>query len=103
MKTYSTLYEGDIKALQIVIRDQDDRPWNPSYAETEIVSAGTIVDSARRCLIRNNAISQFINGIVTNNPGTYEIIWKLNKYVILDRKLKKYTYYHKTELIIEEK
>lgn len=95
MKTYITFYQGEIRAVEITIRDQDDDDFDPSGAYFSVVdSDGTTVKAEADCLVTENKIYALINTEVTATVDEYEIVWRIVK--------DSYTYYHKTKLNVEE-
>ena len=66
MKTYITFYQGEIRAVEITIRDQDDDDFDPSGAYFSVVdSDGTTVKAEADCLVTENKIYALINTEVT--------------------------------------
>jgi hypothetical protein len=97
--TYITFYENEIRAVEIIIRDQNDDDFNLSTAYASVVdSDGTTVVSETECLVTDNKAYTLINMDVTSIPGSYEIIWKIVKIINSTT----YHYYHKTKLIVDD-
>lgn len=99
MKTFETMYTGDIRAIQITIWDQNDEAWLPSTVFAKVVNSdGEIISIEQLCLIIDNSAATIVPLAVTEFAGTYEVIWRIVKVVGSDI----FTYYHKTELRVEE-
>jgi hypothetical protein len=95
MKTYITFYEKEIRAVEILIRDQNDAAYTIDSATVKVVDNEDVVIVAETvALVNGNSVSFLINTSVTSNAGEYDIIWKLIKGA--------YTFYHKTRLVVED-
>jgi hypothetical protein len=99
MKTYLTIYQNEQRAAELEIRDQNDAQYVPSSVYATIVDdSAAIVLQETPALIINNTASILIPSSISSTIGEYEIIWRILK-VSGDNT---YTYYHKTQLVIEE-
>jgi hypothetical protein len=99
MKTYLTIYQGEQRVIELEIRDQDDVEYTPTKAYATVVNdAGVIVMDETECVITTNKATILIESTDTDIPGDYEIIWRITKTINETT----YTYYHKTQLVIEE-
>ena len=107
MRTYQTLYQNEIRDLEITINTQSGLEFIPSGAFVTILSTAdndnayagtdytdTPVVSIKPAAIDDNKVSTIIGVDVTANVGTYKVLWKL--------KNGPYTYYHITDLDIVE-
>lgn len=99
MKTYLTIYQNEQRAAELEIRDQNDAEYIPSFVYATVVnSVGATVLAETAALIIGNKASILIPSTVTSIIGEYEIIWK----VLKTAGEITYTFYHKTQLVIEE-
>jgi len=99
MKTYLTIYQNEQRAAELEIRDQNDAEYTPSLVYATIVnSAGTIILAETPAVIIGYRAAILIPSTITSNIGDYEIIWR----VLKTSGDTTYTYYHKTQLTIEE-
>jgi hypothetical protein len=88
------MYVGEKRALEITIHDHLNQPYPPSAAVVEIFdSIGEIIDT-QNCMIDENKIYVYIGTKVTGNPGEYEILWSIRRYM--------YKFKHKTDLLVLE-
>lgn len=93
MQTTQTLYQNEIRAVQLRLTDQDDASFQPDSAYTTIYdSSGTEVRAEQAIYTDSNSVYDIIGTTVTATVGDYEIIWKIVK--------GSYTYYHKTNLTV---
>ena len=93
MQTTQTMYQNEIRAVEIRLTDQDDASFVPDAAYTTFYdSDGDIVRAEQACYTSSNSVYDVVGTIVTANVGDYEIIWKINQ--------GDYTYYHKTYLTV---
>jgi hypothetical protein len=100
-KTYITMYENEIRAVQLAIRDQDDAAYDPSSAYASVIDAeGSVVVEETAAMVEANVVYTLIGTAVTANAGDYQIIWRIVKTVTAPSTT--YTYYHKTDLTVEE-
>lgn len=94
-ETYQSFYQGEIRALEITINDQDGNDFAPSAAWTEIKNnSGTIIVSEQPAMVTANKIVTIIGTLVTANLGKYNVIWRIV--------YSGHTYYHVTQLEIQE-
>jgi hypothetical protein len=99
MKTYTTMYQNEIRAIELLIRNQKDEPFYPDTVLAKVVDMdGNIIISETGTLIIDNTASFLINEDVTSNIGNYEVIWRITKNVSGNE----HVYYHKTNLNVEE-
>jgi len=97
--TYVDMYENEVRAIEISIRDQDDVEFEPSSAYATIVdSNGDTVVAETAAMVAGNQVYTVVNVITTETPGDYEIIWKILKVAGAQT----YVYYHKTHLVVNE-
>lgn len=94
MRTYQTLNKGEIRAVEVTIRDKDGQSFTPSGAYAEILMAGSEVIAEQAVSINGNKIYMTIGTIVTSVIGEYNINWRILK--------DSYTYYHITNLTVVE-
>ena len=98
-QTYMTLYENEVRAVEISIRDQDDAVWYPSSAYVKIVDDdGNTVVNEVPAMVSENTILTKVDTNITSVPGKYHLIWKILK----TSGSTTYTFYHKTTLTVEE-
>ena len=99
MKTYLTIYQNEQRAAELEIRDQDDAAYTPSLVYAKVVNnIGSIVMAEVPALIIGNKAVILITSTVSANIGEYEIIWR----ILQTAGETTYTFYHKTQLSIEE-
>ncbi len=99
MKTYLTVYQGEQRAAELEIRDQNDDIYTPSTVFAKIVdTSGTTVMPEVAALLINNTASILITSELSATIGDYEIVWRIVK----TAGETSYTFYHKTQLTIEE-
>lgn len=78
MKTYTTLYNGETRALSIYVRDQNDNDFVPTSASTYIKnSADMVVVNEITAMVSGSSISTIVDTMVTSASGDYEMVWKL--------------------------
>lgn len=107
MRTYQTLYQNEIRAIEITINSQDGQEFIPSgafvsvsrTADSDNAYSGTdytdtLVVSEQTALVDGNKVRTLIGNIVTANVGEYKVLWKIIK--------ENYTYYHITDLDVVE-
>lgn len=95
METYQSFYKGEIRALRVTIDDQDGADFAPSAAYVQIKDKnGETVVAEQAALVSSNTVSTLIGTTVTDSVGTYKVIWRILHSV--------HTYYHITELEIQE-
>lgn len=95
MRTYQTLYEGEIRAVEITINDQDGQDFEPDSATAKVLDEdeNTVV-TEQAATTSGNQIYTVIGTTTTSNTGKYKIIWKIIK--------GSYTYYHATDLEVHD-
>ena len=94
-KTYIEMYTGEIRAVQIVIRDQNNDDFDPTDAYASVVDADdTVIVASAAALITDNKVTTLITTTTTGTIGTYYIIWKIIQTVSETN----YTHYHKTRI-----
>jgi len=99
MKTYLTIYQNEQRAAELEIRDQNDAEYTPSLVYATVVNAaGTVVMAETAALIIGNKAVMLITSTISATIGEYEIIWK----ILQTAGETTYTFYHKTQLVIEE-
>ena len=99
MKTYFTVYQNEVRVVELIIHDQNDAIFEPSAAFAQVINdADVTVLAETTATVSSNSISMTLNTTVTATPGTYEIIWRIVKTVssVIS------TYYHKTQVVVEK-
>lgn len=100
MKTYVEMYQNEQRALELEMRDENDLPYTPSIVYFKVVdSKGNIVQEEETCLILQNSAIALITPLTTANVGDYEVIWRILRNVTGQTT---YTYFHKTQVVVEE-
>lgn len=95
METYQSMYQNEIRALQIEIDDDDGQDFAPSAAYVQVKdSSGSTVVAEQAALVLNNTIATLIGTTVTATVGEYKIIWRILH--------SNHTYYHITILTVQE-
>jgi len=95
MKTYITFYEKEIRAVELLIRDQNDVLFSVDNATVKVMDKNdNVVVPETPAYVVGSSVSFLIGTSVTNVAGEYDIIWKLIK--------GQYTFYHKTRLVVED-
>jgi hypothetical protein len=98
VKCYYTVNQGDVRAIQLIIRDREGSPWYPTSATTRVVNSdGITVQVEKSSIINSNSAIMKLTNDVTSIPGKYNILWKLVK--VLGQT---YTCYCKVELNVKE-
>lgn len=93
--SYITFYQNEVRAIELVILDQDDVSWVPTTAYYTVINElERIIVSLEPAQVTSTGVSALISTNVTETPGTYVVQWKLVK--------DSYIYYHKTTLIVNE-
>ena len=78
MKTYTTLYNGETRAIAIYVRDQNDDDFVPTSASTYIKNSLDVVLVAETvAFISGSSIYSMVNETITSASGDYEVVWKL--------------------------
>lgn len=99
MKTYLTIYQNEQRAAELEIRDQNDIEYTPTLVYAKIInSIGTTVLSETQAVVTGNKATILITSTISATIGDYEIVWRITK----TSGETTYTYYHKTQLVIEE-
>lgn len=99
-RTYQTFIEGEERALELTVRDQDDAAYTPSLVYATVYnSTGTVIQAETLCDIDVNKVYFTVTDTVTATPGTYEVKWRLMSDI---DEVNEYKYYHKTILTVEE-
>jgi len=97
--TYITLYQNEVRAIEIEIRDQYDELWYPSSAYVKFLDEdGNTVINEIPAYVSENTINTIVSSSITATPGKYYLIWRILK----ESGSNTYTYYHKTCLVVEE-
>ncbi len=95
METYQSMYEGEIRALELEIDDDDGANFVPSGAFVQVLDdTGATVVAEQAALVVNNTVATLIGTTVTATPGEYKIIWRIIHSV--------HTYKHVTILEVQE-
>ena len=99
MKSYITLYQNEVRAISITIRDEKDLAWSPSTAKFYIINSnGDTVLSEATAMVEDNIVYAIFPSSVSTVCGSYDIVWKIEKVVAPNT----YIYYHKTNVVVEE-
>jgi hypothetical protein len=78
MKTYTTLYKGETRALSIYVRNQYDDDFVPTSASTYIKNSDDVVIvSELIAMVSGSSITALVDTVVTSASGDYELVWKL--------------------------
>ena len=95
MRTYQTMYQNEVRALEITINQQDGQEFTPSGAFVTITDAeDNIVLAEQTAQVEDNFVRTVIGTLVTQTIGEYKVLWKIVK--------EPYTYYHVTDLDVVE-
>jgi hypothetical protein len=95
MRTYQSLYKDEIRAVEITVNDQDGQPFISDAASASVYdNSGEVVVAIQAAYTVTNRVYTVIGTTVTGTVGKYKIVWKLIKDA--------YTYYHSTDIVIEE-
>ena len=90
-RTYQELNINEIRAIQLIIEDNDGIEFAPSASYVTIKDKqGNTKVPRQAAFSAGNQISTIVGTITTSAAGQYNVIWELNK--------SGYTYYHCTEL-----
>ncbi len=90
-RTYQELNINEIRAIQLIIEDNDGVEFAPSAAYVTVKDKqGNTKVPTQQAFVSGNGVSTIIGSITTSAAGNYNVIWELNK--------SGYTYYHCTEL-----
>lgn len=100
MKSYITMYENEERAIELLIRDQNDTEWIPDAAYFKIQHGdGPTVVTEGPAMVSGNKIYALVTTAVTQWPGEYDVIWRILK---VGTNNDQYTYYHKTRVVVED-
>lgn len=90
-RTYQELNINEIRAIQLIIEDNDGVDFAPSASYVTIQDKqGNVKVPRQAAFTINNSISTIVGTMTTSATGYYNVIWELYK--------SGYTYYHCTEL-----
>jgi len=93
MITYQTLYQNEIRAVELTINDQDGIDFAPSAAYATIeTETGVTVVAEQAAMVTGNQIYTVVGTATTATIGKYKILWRILK--------DGYTYKHRTDLEI---
>ena len=95
MKTFISFNQNEIRAVELIVRDQNDDAFVPTDAYASVLdSDDVVIVEEAAAMLDSNAVSTLIDTTVTANIGTYYIKWKLIRTVDTTN----YTHYHRTRL-----
>ena len=88
------MYQNEIRALEITIRDEDGNGFTPDTAYFSVYdedgdAVGNVPEN-QVAQVTNNTVIALIGTATTAQLGTYYIVWRIIK--------NNYTYYHTTLL-----
>lgn len=90
-RTYQELNINEIRAIQLIIENNDGVDFAPSAAYVTITDKlGNTKVPRQAAFTINNTISTIVGSMTTSAAGNYNVTWELQK--------SGYTYYHCTEL-----
>jgi hypothetical protein len=90
-RTYQELNINEIRAIQLIIEDNDGVDFAPSASYVTIQDKqGNVKVPKQAAFTINNSISTIVGTMTTSATGYYNVIWEIYK--------SGYTYYHCTEL-----
>lgn len=90
-RTYQELNINEIRAIQLIIEDNDGIEFIPSASYVTIQDKqGNVKVPRQAAFTIDNSISTIVGTMTTSATGYYNVIWELYK--------SGYTYYHCTEL-----
>lgn len=92
--TYVEMNTNEVRAIRVSIRDQDDSKFLPSSVTYTVVDSNDETVKSGSATIDDNIMIALIDTDVTGTAGDYDVIWKITK--------DSYTYYHKTNLIVND-
>ena len=82
MKGYYVVYQNEVRGMQLLFRDRNDDPWNPTYASVTVVNpAGDTIITDRECMVEGNTATMLITTEITSVAGSYNVLWKLTQEV----------------------
>jgi len=90
LETNQTLYQGESRAIQLTLLDQDNNAFTPAsatYYTTDI--DGTVIKASMDATLSTNTITGSAGITITDTPGNYYMIWR-----IIDSD--GHIYYHRT-------
>lgn len=91
MESYITFYTGEIRAISIYLRNQDDDDFIATSASTYVQNiSGGVVITEIPAMVSASSLTTLIGTNVTNTVGKYEVVWKIIQ--------NQYIYYHKTNI-----
>lgn len=95
MRSYITFYVGEVRAVTLYLRDQEDVDFVASSASTFVdwASGGNLIPEVP-AMISGSSLTCLVDTRVTVNKGVYCIIWKIIQ--------GQYTYYHRTDINVVE-
>ena len=92
---YISLFVGEVRAIELTVRDQDDVDFIPDGVSVTIKDFDAVdIITDQVAVINTNRISTLITTEVSSVAGIYFIIWKITKEEAI--------YYHKTIINIRE-
>lgn len=90
-RTYQELNINEIRAIQLIIEDNDGEDFAPSAAYVTIKDKrGNVKVPRQPAFTIDNSVSTIVGSMTTSAAGYYNVIWDLYK--------SGYTYHHCTEL-----
>ena len=93
MVSTQTLYEGEKRAIEITLTDQDDAVFEPTVVYTTIYNEDDeVVRVYQEAYLTSNRMYDIVDTTVTANTGNYYIVWKIVK--------SEYIYYHRTSIVV---
>ncbi|HRR49516.1 MAG TPA: hypothetical protein P5293_06130 [Bacteroidales bacterium] len=98
-QSYITVNQNETRAIELLIRDQNDDPVYPDSAYARVVDAYTDIPvvSEMVAMVDGNKIYFLLTPVVTAEPGMYDVIWRIVK-----TETSIYTFYHKTRVTVNE-
>lgn len=100
MRTYQSLYQNEVRAVELTIDDDTGTTWVPSAAYTKIeridrknyrgLQTTTEVVAEQAAMSQSNRVYTVVGTMVTSACGDYQLTWRIRK--------GRYTYYHVTDL-----
>lgn len=99
-RTYQSLYQNEVRAIELTIDDNTGTDWEPSAAYTTVFKVDrknytnkqttTTVVAEQAAMTQADKVYTVIGTATTSACGDYQIYWKIRK--------GRYTYYHVTDL-----
>jgi hypothetical protein len=98
-QTYLTVNQNETRAIEILVRDQNDDPVFPdaAYAKVVDIYTGRTVWTEGQAMVDGYKIYFLLTPIVTATPSEYDVIWRIVKTATST-----YTFYHKTRVVVNE-